>query len=78
MKKLLFVSLAVVMVLGLVLTGCSSSKGTITVGSKIDTEGSLLGQMMILMLQPNGCKVIDKTQTGPTNIVSAALLSGEA
>jgi osmoprotectant transport system substrate-binding protein len=77
MKKLLFVALAAVMALGLVLTGCGSSKGTIVVGSKIDTEGSLLGQMMILMLQNGGFTVVDKTQTGATSIVKAALESGE-
>ncbi len=77
MKKLLFITLAAIMALGLALSGCSSSKGTIVVGSKIDTEGSLLGQMMILMLQNNGFNAVDKTQTGATNIVKAALESGE-
>ena len=77
MKKPLFLTLAVVMALGLALTGCGGSKGTITVGSKIDTEGSLLGQIMILMLEQNGYTVVDKTQTGATSIVKAALESGE-
>jgi osmoprotectant transport system substrate-binding protein len=55
----------------------ATSKGTIVVGSKIDTEGSLLGQMMILMLDANGYNAVDKTQTGTTQIVKAALESGE-
>ncbi len=52
-------------------------KGPISVGSKIDTEGSLLGQMIILILQDNNFEVEDRTQFGPTNIVKTALESGE-
>ncbi len=77
MKKPLLLALAAIMALGLVMTGCSGSKGTIVVGSKIDTEGSLLGQMIILMLRDKGYTVVDKTQTGATSIVKAALESGE-
>ena len=77
MKKLLILSLTAIVVLGMMLAGCSGSKGTIVVGSKIDTEGSLLGQMMILMLQDKGYDVVDKTQTGATSIVKAALETGE-
>ena len=64
------VSLCVVLA---VLAGCSggpaAAKGPITVGSKIDTEGGLLAQMIIQMLQANGFSVVDKSQFGPTNIV---------
>ena len=77
MKKLLILSLTAIVVLGMMLAGCGGSKGTIVVGSKIDTEGSLLGQMMILMLQDKGYDVVDKTQTGATSIVKAALETGE-
>ena len=77
MKKLLILSLTAIIVLSIMLAGCSGSKGTIVVGSKIDTEGSLLGQMMILMLQDKGYDVVDKTQTGATSIVKAALETGE-
>ena len=81
MKKTAFIVLSVMIVTALLLTGCSNSpsdtKGPITVGSKIDTEGSLLGQMIILALLDNGFEVVDKTQFGATNIVKAALESGE-
>ena len=53
------------------------SKGPIVVGSKIDTEGALLASMMILTLEANGFKVTDKSQTGATAIVKAALENGE-
>ncbi|MEZ5648431.1 MAG: ABC transporter substrate-binding protein [Alphaproteobacteria bacterium] len=49
----------------------------ITVGSKIDTEGSLLGNVIVLMLEKGGYQVTSKVQLGPTNIVRAAIISGE-
>ncbi|HEY5501208.1 MAG TPA: ABC transporter substrate-binding protein [Candidatus Humimicrobiaceae bacterium] len=61
--------------------GCSKSddksKGPIIVGSKIDTEGSLLSKMIILLLRENGFEVVDKSGTGPTSVVRKAILSGE-
>lgn len=67
--------------LTLIITGCAPeaevSKGPIVVGSKIDTEGSLLSQMIILMLRDNGFEVVDKSQFGPTSVVKRALETGE-
>lgn len=54
-----------------------ATKGPIVVGSKIDTEGALLSQMIILMLRANGFQVIDKSQTGTTSVVRNAIISGE-
>jgi osmoprotectant transport system substrate-binding protein len=55
----------------------TSGKGPITVGSKIDTEGGLLAQIIILMLQKNGFQIGDKSQLGPTQVVREALLNGQ-
>jgi osmoprotectant transport system substrate-binding protein len=55
----------------------STSKGPITVGSKIDTEGALLSQMIILMLRDKGFIVNDRSSTGQTAIVRSALINGE-
>lgn len=55
----------------------AADKGPITVGSKIDTEGALLGKMIIKMLEQNGYEVVDKTEFGPTPIVRKAITSGE-
>ena len=52
-------------------------KPEITVGSKIDTEGALLGNMIVLVLENEGFKVVDKTQTGSTPIVRSAIIAGE-
>lgn len=49
----------------------------ITVGSKIDTEGALLGNMILLLLEHEGFSVVDKTQTGSTPIVRSAIIAGE-
>ncbi len=77
----LFTVLVVGMLTGaLVLSSCGGpqqDKGPITVGSKIDVEGSLLGQMIVLMLRNDGFEVIDKTQFGATSVVKKALETGE-
>lgn len=52
-------------------------KGPVTVGSKIDTEGSLLGNMIVVMLEDKGFNVVDRTQTGATSVVREAITSGE-
>ncbi len=48
----------------------------ITVGSKLDPEAQLLGQMYILLLQKAGYTVNSKLALGQTPIVFAALQSG--
>lgn len=54
-----------------------AEKGPIRVGSKIDGEGSLLGQMILAVLERGGFKVEDKTRTGATDVVRKALLSDQ-
>lgn len=54
-----------------------SAKGTVTVASKIDTEGALLGNMIRLVLEADGFKVNDRVQLGATNVVRQAVLAGE-
>ncbi|GHB32406.1 glycine betaine ABC transporter substrate-binding protein OsmF [Salinicola rhizosphaerae] len=54
-----------------------SDQSPIRVGSKIDTEGSLLGNMIVDVLENAGLPVDSKLQLGPTNIVRQALLSGD-
>jgi osmoprotectant transport system substrate-binding protein len=81
MKKVLYVLLMIVLSLTLVLSGCSEEetkqKGPIVVGSKIDTEGSLLAQIIILSLRDNDFEVTDKSQFGATSVVRKALETGE-
>jgi osmoprotectant transport system substrate-binding protein len=51
--------------------------GTVVVASKIDTEGALLGNMILTLLRDRGLTVENKVQLGPTNIVRAAILAGQ-
>lgn len=57
--------------------GSAQAADAIRVGSKIDTEGALLGNMIVLLLDKAGFKVESKVQLGPTKIVRQALLAGE-
>ncbi len=64
----------------LLITGCATGndgKGPIEVGSKIDTEGALLANTIMLLLEDNGFDVVDKSEFGPTQTVRNALISGE-
>ena len=47
------------------------------VGSKIDTEGKLLGNMMVLALEAGGVKTENKASLGNTKVVRAAITAGE-
>lgn len=51
--------------------------GPITIGSKVDTEGSVLAQIMRLMLEQNDLEVNDRSGFGTTSVVREALLAGE-
>src|ERR1700736_1922083 len=45
-----------------------ASERKIVVASKIDTEGALLGNMILAILETRGFTVESKLQLGPTNI----------
>lgn len=81
MRKLLNLLIPTLITLALIVTGCAGQggggKGPIVVGSKIDTEGALLSQMIILLLRDNGFEVVDKSSFGPTPVVKKALETGE-
>jgi osmoprotectant transport system substrate-binding protein len=64
-------------VLALVPAGVGGAEEKIVVASKIDTEGALLGSMIIAVLEAHGLAVDNKLQLGPTNIVRAAVSAGQ-
>ncbi|MDI5983196.1 ABC transporter substrate-binding protein [Halomonas sp. M4R5S39] len=49
----------------------------VVISSKIDTEGSVLGQLILQRLEAGGIEVQDRLQLGGTSIVREALLAGE-
>ena len=69
-------SIAIAALAALLLWPTAAVAADIIVGSKIDTEGALLGKMILLLLDHAGIATQDKTELGPTDIVRAALLSG--
>jgi len=86
MKKMRILAGILVLSFALVMTGCAKApaqtivtpeKGPITVATMIDTEGPILGQMVILLLQKAGFKVVDKTEFGTPDILRKALVKGD-
>ncbi|MFC1915098.1 ABC transporter substrate-binding protein [Chloroflexota bacterium] len=75
MKRVISLTGIILLALTLILLGCGG-KG-IVIGSKIDTEGALLSQMIIAMLEDNNLPVVDKSEFGPTSVVRKAITSGE-
>ena len=55
----------------------SATSAQVVVGSKIDTEGNLLGNMIKLVLEDAGMDVTDRVGLGATPIVRQAITSGE-
>ena len=49
----------------------------VRVGSKIDTEGKLLGNMIVLALEAGGIKTENRASLGTTQVVRAAITAGE-
>lgn len=85
-------TLVALLMLALLVSGCSTTEpeattpaeqsaasdcGPITVASLLDSEGGVLGSMVLQMLEANGYEVVDKTQLGTPDVVRAALLEGE-
>lgn len=54
-----------------------AGKGPIVVASKIDTEGALLGNMIVQLLEADGFEVEDNTEFGPTDVIRRAISNGE-
>jgi len=57
--------------------GSQAKKGPVVVASKIDTEGALLGNMIVQMLEQNGFQVVNKTEFGTTDVIRKAITNGE-
>jgi len=53
------------------------AENPVRVASKIDTEGGLLGQIIVILLESNDIPVEDRTALGATNVVRQAIISGE-
>jgi osmoprotectant transport system substrate-binding protein len=57
--------------------GLSQARADVVVSSKIDTEGSVLGNIIIDVLNAHGVKTQNRLQLGGTPIVRKAIIAGE-
>lgn len=57
--------------------GAAHAADPVRVGSKIDTEGSLLGNVILQVLEKHGVKTVNKIQLGTTQVVRGAITAGE-
>lgn len=92
MRKYAVLALALLLALTLSLTGCGAEETSpdtsaeepvvkegpeVRVASLLDSEGAVLGSMIIQMLDANGIDTVDKTKLGTPDVVRAALLENE-
>ncbi|EOG5376104.1 ABC transporter substrate-binding protein [Cronobacter turicensis] len=61
----------------LLLAAGAQAAEPVKVGSKIDTEGALLGNIILQVLDSHGVKTVNKVQLGTTPVVRGAITSGE-
>ncbi|QSX09443.1 hypothetical protein J0B03_05100 [Alkalibacter rhizosphaerae] len=79
MKKTILFGLLVFMII--FSSACSpqeeTQKGPVTVATMIDSEGAILGNMLLLLMEDDGFEVVDKIGFGTPDILRKALESGE-
>ena len=77
MNKHSLLSISLLTLLGMGLSTAAFAADTIRVGSKIDTEGALLGNIIVQVLEANGIKTTNKVSLGTTKVVRGAITAGE-
>ncbi|GAA5628637.1 glycine betaine-binding protein YehZ [Brucella sp. NBRC 12953] len=65
------------MLAGMVFSAAPGFAADVVVGSKIDTEGGVLGNIISQVLKANDIAVVDKIQLGATPIVREAITQGQ-
>ena len=83
-NKLIVLALTLILAISL-LSGCSDTgeeeivnpDDPIILGSFVDTEGGILGNMLLLALEENGYNITNKVQFGTPDVHRNALLQGE-
>jgi osmoprotectant transport system substrate-binding protein len=76
MRKLFF-AILIGATAGSLSVSAAVSADKVVVASKIDTEGALLGNMIVVVLEANGIATENRTEFGPTPIVRKAIAAGE-
>jgi osmoprotectant transport system substrate-binding protein len=60
-----------------VLVSAAAAHAQVVVGSKIDTEGGVLGNIILAVLNANNVQTTDRVQLGATPVVRKAIIAGE-
>ena len=58
-------------------SGRVGARADVVVGSKLDTEATLLGNMILMALEANGIATEDRITLGGTPVVRKAIIGGE-
>ena len=80
MKKIALIVLTLTLVFGTFAScggGDDETKGPVSVASMIDSEGAILGNMILDILEDNGFDTVDKLKIGTPDIQRNAILAGE-
>jgi osmoprotectant transport system substrate-binding protein len=77
LKTLTTIFLAIFMLVGCTTESNEEVKAPVTIATMIDSEGSVLGQMIMQVLNANGIETIDRINFGTPDILRAALENGE-
>lgn len=67
----------VTLAMALVASLAGAARADVVVGSKLDAEATLLGNMILLMLDANGIQTQDRLTLGGTPVVRKAIIGGE-
>lgn len=70
-------SRCVALAAGTLIALAAQAQDPVVVSSKIDTEGAVLGQLILQRLEQGGIAAEDRLQLGGTSIVREALIAGE-
>jgi len=76
-RRSFLLAAGVTALLGSTLIAQAQTTAPLRVGSKIDTEGKLLGNIIVLVLEAQGLKVDNRVALGNTKVVRTALVTGE-
>ena len=76
-RRSFLLAAGVTALLGTSLIAQAQTAAPLRVGSKIDTEGKLLGNIIVLVLEAQGLKVDNRVALGNTKVVRTALVAGE-
>ncbi|SUX29383.1 glycine betaine ABC transporter substrate-binding protein OsmF [Chromobacterium vaccinii] len=69
--------LAGILLAGILLASAAGAADAVRVGSKIDTEGALLGNIIQQVLEAHGVKTESRLSLGNTKVVRTAIAAGE-